>query len=629
VLATSRELLNLREEWLHPLSGMSFPVEETTSERLESYSAVQFFVQCARQMQPGFDLAADATAVVRICCLVEGMPLSIELATTWLRLFPCEQVAREVEQSLDFLTTSARNVPARHRSMKAVFEHSWRLLSEEEQTVLRRLSIFRGGFDRTAAQQVAGASFPLLVTLTEKSLIQIGSGERYQMHELLRQFAEEKLRTDLGEYEQVQDDHCHYYLTWLSQQESRLKGREHLAAVVEIETEIENVRAAWAWAVTHDDLDAIERSLEGLAYFYETKLWQDQSIILFQKAIAVLTERPHEDRRQILLAMILAKQGIAYGHLSAEGGKFALLRIREQLENCLTLLQRFGEIKATAEIYLAFFWLVESPQQRLLLWLRALAIYERRGDRWKMAHTFEGLGFFANLLGHYEEAKHYYQCGLALCEELGDRLLLANIQALLAEVHRALGEYEEAIRLAGASLVSRTEIGNQRGIAFSLYVLGTIASRMGNLEDALRYSRQSRETFTEIGLLGGIDYALSNLGHIATAMGDYAEARRQFHKILQSSLARDVLSIHLPVPLALVGMAEVLCQEGQPEAAIELVEQVLRRPNAWQETKDRAIKLLAELQATVPPAVSAEAQARGRTTDLHTTVVRLLGVTPA
>jgi predicted ATPase/DNA-binding SARP family transcriptional activator len=628
VLATSREPLSLREEWLHPLTGMSFPTAEMHTAPLDSYTAVQFFVQCARQMKPGFDLAAEAAAVVRICRLVDGMPLGIELASTWLKLFPCAQIAREVEQSLDFLATTLRNVPGRHRNMRAVFEHSWGLLTTSEQVALRRLSIFQGGFNRAAARQVAGATFPLVVALAEKSLIQVAENERYQMHELLRQFAEEKLRTDPAEMNRIQGDHSRYYTTFLAQQETRLKGPAHLAAMQEIEEEIENVRTAWSWAVAHDKLDALEHALDSFAYFLETRLWQDQAIVLFEHALTTLAARLPEDRRQLLLARILACQGGAYGQLSGEGGRPEVAGMVERLEQCLTMLQRLGETKATANILEALGSLVEDPRRGQELRRSALAIYEKHGDPWNLARLFEALGFTANILGDFEEAKHYYQRGVALCEELGDRRVLGDIQAIFSELYRVLGEYAEAARLAHASLIERTAVGNKRGVAYSLYVLGALAWRMGNYEEARQYSLQSRDTFAEIGLLGGIDFALSNLGTIACTLGDYAEARRQFHKILESNLGRDVLH-YQTVPWGLVGMAEVLYQEEQPEEAIELIEQVLRHPKAWQEAKDRATNLLAELQAILPPEVVAAAQERSRTGDLRTTVARLIGTTPA
>ncbi len=137
-------------------------------ERVDEYSAVALFVQSARRVQAGFVLRAEERlAVARICRLVEGMPLAIELAAAWARVLSCAEIAREIERTLapeanlEFLAASMRDVPERHRSMRAVIDHSWKLLSDDEQCALRQLAVFRGGFTREAAERVAGALLAL------------------------------------------------------------------------------------------------------------------------------------------------------------------------------------------------------------------------------------------------------------------------------------------------------------------------------------------------------------------------------------------------------------------------------------------------------------------------------------
>ena len=147
-----------------PLGGLFFPHDDTSTP-LASYSAVQLFAQRARQQHADFSLSAHAQLVQRICRRVEGMPLALELAATWLRVMSAEQIAAELETGLTLLTTSLRNVPQRHRSLAAVFAQSWDLLSPGEQSVLMQLAIFRGGFDLPAATQVAGASLATLAGL--------------------------------------------------------------------------------------------------------------------------------------------------------------------------------------------------------------------------------------------------------------------------------------------------------------------------------------------------------------------------------------------------------------------------------------------------------------------------------
>ena len=198
LLATSRERLNLLGEWVVEVQGLAVP-PAGQAKGVEECSAVALFVQSARRAKAGFALrAGDEPAVAHICRLVEGMPLAIELAASWVRMLSCQEIAREIEHNLDFLVASTRDLPERHRSLWAVFDHSWKLLSGEEQRELSQLSVFRGGFTRQAAEAVAGASLAALSSLVTKSLVRRASAlddlTYYDLHELVRQYAHVQLR---------------------------------------------------------------------------------------------------------------------------------------------------------------------------------------------------------------------------------------------------------------------------------------------------------------------------------------------------------------------------------------------------------------------------------------------------
>src|SRR5690606_10639047 len=158
----------------------------------DRYEAVALFVQCARRARPDFVLDRAIEPVTRICRLVTGMPLAIELAAAWLRALPVEAVASEITRGLDILSSRYTNLPPRHRSMRVVLEQSWALLTPAEREVFRRLAVMRGSFRLEAAVHIADATLPVITDLVEKSLL-IVEGERYRLHELLRQFGLEKL----------------------------------------------------------------------------------------------------------------------------------------------------------------------------------------------------------------------------------------------------------------------------------------------------------------------------------------------------------------------------------------------------------------------------------------------------
>ena len=182
MIVTSREQLRLQWEWLFEVQGLPIP-EETDSQVLENNSAIKLFIQRARQASQSFSLEAeDTAALVRICKLVGGLPLAIELAASWVRILSCREIMQELEKSLDFLETRKLDVPLRHRSIKTVFDHSWKLLTDEERSLLTKLSVFQGGFTREAATAATGTSLSLLSSLVDKSLLRHSKNpDRYDL----------------------------------------------------------------------------------------------------------------------------------------------------------------------------------------------------------------------------------------------------------------------------------------------------------------------------------------------------------------------------------------------------------------------------------------------------------------
>ena len=197
ILATSRERLNLSAETVYSLRGLDYP---TAVGCAQDYAAFMLFMKVARCSQPAFQPDSnDMIHICRICQLVEGMPLAIELAARWVGLLDTEQIAEEIAHDINILQTTLQDLPERHRSIRSVFERSWQLLSEGEQEVFKKLSVFHGSFGRAASEQVAGATLFMLSALVDKSLLMGVGRDRFKLHELVRQFALEKLQTDSGD----------------------------------------------------------------------------------------------------------------------------------------------------------------------------------------------------------------------------------------------------------------------------------------------------------------------------------------------------------------------------------------------------------------------------------------------
>ncbi len=498
LLVTSRERLNLAGEWLFDVQGLLYPADDCVDLTLiQTYSAIQLFCQTAVRLDPGFTLSeVESPHIVRICQLVEGMPLGVELAASWIRTLSCGQIVREIEEGLEFMTTSLQDVPHRHRSMRAVFEHSWQLLSEEEKRVFRRMAIFRGGFRKDAALRVTDASLVILSTLLDKSFLRRSRTGRYHIHELLRQFAAEKLDGFPEEKCDVQDRHCDYFLAFPQHRENALIGPTQKETQAEIAAEIENIRAGWQWAIAQQKFRHIDRAVPALFRFYERQSRFQEGEAAFRQAIEALDSL--EDSRQsnasqsVILAKLLARQGGLLDRL----GKFAVAE--EPLQKSLAILRRAEPSAPEAMIF-----------------------------------TLMYLGSVTYDLGKYLEARQWLEESVAICRKIDDRFGLAYSVNVLGNVAYSLGEYSESKRLAGESLNIFKKIGDRWGIGFAYSDLGLVAYLMGDYVEAEQDMQKSLAVFKESGNLFGMLFALGNLGRVAYSLGKYHEAERR----LQESLA--------------------------------------------------------------------------------------------
>ncbi len=272
VLVTSRERLNQSGEAVYSLGSLAFPEANSPDQIHQAlgYEAVILLVQSAQRARPDLELTPDnVAAAVRICHLVQGMPLAIVLAGAWFELLSLNEIADEIERSLDFLEADMRDLPERQHSVRAAFDYSWKRLSPVEQRAFARLSVFRGGFTRRAAQDVTGTDLRALRTLINKSFVTLNSADRYEIHELLRQFGAEKLAL-MDECEATCDAHSRYYLDLVARLEQNPGDGEGLH---QIEVDLDNIRQAWTWAFEKRDVPSVDRALQSLFVYDE---WRSQ-----------------------------------------------------------------------------------------------------------------------------------------------------------------------------------------------------------------------------------------------------------------------------------------------------------------------------------------------------------------
>ena len=543
VLVTSRERLNLQEEWVLDLQGLSFPKGRGDSE-IEQYSAVQLFLHRAQQARADFWLTyMDKRAIARICRLVEGLPLAIELAATWTRTFSCEDIASEIEQNYDFLITSLKNIPRRHRSLRAVFAHSWRLLSDKERCVYRKLSVFWGSFDRESAEEVVGASAVVLSALVDKSLLSWSAPDRYEIHELLRQYAAEKLSKNREDKRLIKAKHCQHYAAFLEKQEAKVKQGQQQEALEAISIEIDNVRAGWYWAVKHRRAEEFEKYCEGLFLIHNMQSWFHEGEAIFRLAAASLRQTPETaatsdsaQKTRKMLGKVLSRQGVFCASLGLYD------EARSILEEGLAIFEDL-QIRQSSPLSLTYLgaiaWALGEYSRAKQLCLESLAITKALGDQWKEALVYEYLGMIAISLAEYEEAKELAQRCLAIFREFGFRSGIAFSLNLLGIAARNLGEYDEAKRVCQDSLTISREIGDRWEEALSLQYLGMIAISLGEYAAAKTLAQKSVAIYREFDYRSGLAFSLNLVGIAARNLGKYEEAKQVHTEVLQTCREMD------------------------------------------------------------------------------------------
>ena len=267
VLGTSRRRLGLGVEWLVEVPGLPYPPPGADADAA-GYPAVQLFEDRARLLRSGFRPAADLAAVGRVCRLVAGMPLAIELAARWVRSASPAAIADRLAAGGELLATTAPDVEPRHRSIRSVIDWSWELLGEGERQALARLSVMRGGFDLDAAAAVAGAGLPQLAGLVDHSLVEVGEDGRYNTHELLRQDAAQRLAADPAAQAEALRRHAAWFSGLLPDPDQPLPD-----GPPGLDADVENLRAATDWLVAHGDPPELDRHLDRLWPLYRRRGW--------------------------------------------------------------------------------------------------------------------------------------------------------------------------------------------------------------------------------------------------------------------------------------------------------------------------------------------------------------------
>lgn len=661
ILVTSRQRLNQLSETIFNLQGMDFPAWETPADALE-YAAVKLFMQSAKRARSDFELTTDnMDAVARICKLVQGMPLGILLAAAWLGVLPPDEIAAEIAQSVDFLASDMGEIPERQRNMRAVFDYSWNLMNEAEQQVFMKLSVFRGGFTRQAGQNITGANLQQLMGLVNKSLIlRNNNNGRYEIHELLRQYAAEKAEQS-GQIEAIGTAHMNYYADMMHERTSHLNGgHRQLEALNDIEPDFENVRAAWIWGLEHEYYEAVDRMLLSLETYCSSRTRLQDSLALFEMAVQRLADTTDSQHKSIY-GRLLWNLGTIYhfSHKTEQG--------YQAVEKGLEILREYGEpdeignaLGTLSMITLALgqpqhAWtlaeeglaLVRTTDNRNYeayalhiqgnagfqlkqfekteqLWLEALSVYRECGAKEGISDMLSSLGMIQHTIHRrFDKAEAYYRESLALGREMRLPERIRRSLNSLAALYQNLGRIDEAEKAAREALIVAQEASDRPGTIYGLLGAAVFKRLREDYEAALKLIDEAQalvQLYDDPAISGDVK---ANRSFVLCSKGDYNAAEKvliaALHDIPPGARLFQVLYCSLCFSLVLAFHYQ------QYERALALASLVAHHPLVtWWDVDPLAKRLITHLQQQLPTDVYVAVWEEGKSLDLDTVIQELL-----
>ncbi len=511
-LITSRERINLPGEVIFPVHGLA----HTQLEGGESTTdAVAFFIQSAsRVSDTKFRSEEHLSALQRLCQRLEGMPLAIELAAEWTRLLPVDEIEHELERGLSFLDAGST-------SIRSVFDRSWNQLTERQRKSFSRLAVFQRGFTREAAKKIAGTDLDTLTRLFDKSLVQKTDEGRYALHDLLRQYAGEKLDI-FGERDSTRDAHCAYFAALVaSQREPVLRG-DHRT----LEADLDNIRSAWRWAVRCRRLADLNQMLFPLDWFYILKSDFSEGTAVMRLAVDALQMPQPEGFQGILYGKTLLHYGI---ELSWSYGRDVALPFTLKGLDILRTIGSREDIAWPLILSVAYQIVshdVEATEQYLL---ESLATFEEFNDSFGVAFSLVFLGIYYMIGGKYSEAEEYLERGLAISRSLNDPEGTALALHYLGTINFYLGQHVSARQYYKEETKIWSDLSLQRKISQALRSIGRSYWVEGKLEEAKQLYLETLVEFEQLGDPGNKLINLMDLGQIALQQDRTREAKEYLH----------------------------------------------------------------------------------------------------
>lgn len=590
IITTTRERLNLSEEFVYELRGMTIP-ENPDVVGFEGYSAIRLFLEEARRVNRNFILKdEDKVEILKICELVDGVPLGIELASSWIKMLTPSEILEEIENTVDFLTTQRRDIPRRHQSVRAVFEYSWKLFSTEEREVFSRLSIFRGGFTRESAKIVANASLSQLSAFVDKSLLNRAEDRRFNIHELLREYALEKLKEDENIQNITEELHSEYYGELLMSNLDNIKVFRGPETMNLINREYDNILKGWEWALENREYEILKKYLKVLPFYHEMRSMYESGLEFFEKAIDILNsdgiEIGIDKERDIIYAQLLQRKLWMKIYLGESE------EIKEITEQALRIVENY-DIKseiALAYLNLGAFYKVKGDYEKAeKLYNKSLKLYEELDDRWSVAFCLNELGLNYKSKHDMNRAENIFKRCYLISSSIGDKIGMARVINNLGTIFDVRGKVLKAKEFYERALELRSETDEKWGVAVSNHNLGITARDMGEYDEAKERLRVSIEIREEIGTRTGIVRSLAQLGSVYYLEGDINRAEETYNDSLE--LSREI-DYRYGTAISLKGLGKINNDKGEHKKALELLNESLSITTEIDKEGEKALVLM-------------------------------------
>jgi predicted ATPase/DNA-binding CsgD family transcriptional regulator len=556
VLVTSRAPLGIEGETLFALGGLDYP-ELPDADDVADYGSVALFLQSARRSRPEYAAGKrDLAEIGLICRHVQGMPLAIVLAANWIYILPPAQIREDLQRNLDLLSAGSANMPARQRSIQAVFNYAWSQLSPNLRDVYMTLAVFRRDFSRQAAIEIGETTLQEIAALSDHALLSYEpADDRYQLHAVLRWFAYDALAAS-GRLEVVRRRHMAHYLKLLQTREADLKGPRQLEALRQLDADFENLREAWRCAVFLREAEAIARSHESLFWLCQMRGRVPDGEALLDEARRTFGGRQTGCLQRQLLV-----------RCDASGSNY-----RDQLTGALARAKEEGDAFEIGLLHWALGvngYVSQAFRRAIADLQQALQRFNALNDNFYMTEVHHLLGFCARFGGAAEEADRFAARAMETARATGNKIALARSLGSQAVFDAFRGDLNAAEKQTREALAIRTEHGDVAGMAMSKASLGLIAMLRGRLDEATALAREARDLATAVGHPNSRETANIVLGWTACLEEDYERGRQLCLSSLQSAPDPNVAY------MATIGLAFAACGRGDVDAAQARLDAIL------------------------------------------------------